>query len=177
MVPHGMCSCIPFAGLSTQAASQGSSPAPAAKPAAPDLAQLHGGLDLLGEVQPPPATSATPEPAASGQALRAQSDDSLVALGRGDQEKSLSLSGWNRDSPLIQGPDMPGSSACPETQPAQVAHLTPTTRVACHSGAGPVCPYMKVWGKRRVASLVYAVLQHRVLQLVLILHIGSCVAG
>ena len=125
---RGMCLRIPLAGASMQAASHGSSPARAPKTAAPDPAQLHGGLDLLGEVQhPPPAPSATPEPAASSEALRAQSDDSLVALGRGDQEKSLGLSGWNRDSSSMPGADQPESSARPETQPAQVAHLTPTT--------------------------------------------------
>ena len=127
-------SCAAFAGLSTKAASQGSSPAPAAKPAAPDPVQLHGSMDLLGEVQrPSPVPSATPEPAASSEALRAQSDDSLVALGRGDQEKSLSLSGWNRDTSSVPGTDLPGSLACPEAHPAQVPHPTHITLLSCPS--------------------------------------------
>ena len=114
-----------IAGRSMEAAAQGGSPAPAAEPAAPDLAQLHGSLDLLGEVQQTsPAPSAIPNIAASSGALHAQSDDSLVALGQGEQGKSLSLSGWNSESRIVQDTSMIGSSARPDAQIAQVTQLT-----------------------------------------------------
>ena len=126
VAPSEMCSRTAVADLSAQAAAPGSRPAPAARPAAADQPELHGSLDPLGEEQhAPPAPSARPEAAAFSQALGAQSDDSLVALGGGDQEKSLSLSGWNRDSRSMQGTDLPGSSARPEAHPAQVPQLAP----------------------------------------------------
>ena len=108
-----------------EAAAQGGSPAPAAQPAAPDLAQLHGSLDLLGETQQTsPAPSAIPNTAASSGAMQAQSDDSLLALGQGDQGKSLSLSGWNSESRIVQHTSIMGSSARPDAQITQVTQLT-----------------------------------------------------
>jgi hypothetical protein len=59
-----------------------------------------------------------------GEASRATSDDSLAALGAGEQEKSLSLSGWNKSSSgRVQDRNMAQALIPQESSTAQVPHL------------------------------------------------------
>ena len=121
--------CCPCTATSAQASPQQSRPAGVAGAAPQASSPIGTSLDLLSASEHPSAMAASSAPiaanAAAGEASRATSDDSLAALGAGEQEKSLSLSGWNKSSSgRVQDRNMAQALIPQESTTAQVPHLS-----------------------------------------------------